>query len=162
MHESDRGSIAFGVVLIVVGVLFFIGRATNLSGSIWLMGLGALFMLGYFTWRSYGLLIPGCILLGLGLGEAFLNASDLGLGLGFIAIFVIDSLVYRQGAGRKSGARISHWWPLIPGVIIAGDSVGEAISDPIQRLIADWWPLALVLIGVMILFGQMSRSRTSN
>ena len=86
----------------------------------------------------------GCILAGLGLGE-LIGWSSLGLGLGFIAIFVIDLLVRGK----------SHWWPLIPGVIITLDALGDranVVIAPLRGLVANWWPLLLIAIGLLLLF----------
>lgn len=150
MNQIQRNQLVPGLILIVLGVLFLLRDQINLSGGIVLLALGAIFLIGYFTSCGYGLLIPGCILAGLGLGE-MLNSSSLGLGLGFIAIFGIDTLVR---------GRMSHWWPLIPGVIITADA---ALSNDnpafaaIRNVVADWWPLLLVLLGVLILLQSMSR-----
>ena len=56
--------------------------------------------------------------------------------------------------------RASHWWPLIPGVIIAGNAfvdTNRAFFRPIQTAISDWWPLLLVVLGVLILFRGTGR-----
>lgn len=145
MSRSQRNQMLPGLILIGLGVVFLVARTTNLGGWIVLAGLGAIFIAAYLSTRSYGLLIPGCILLGLGVGEA-LQASSLGLGLGFIAIFAVDSIV----RGRSS-----HWWPLIPGVIIAGDAALDANIagiGSVRQLAVDWWPVLLILLGVLILF----------
>ena len=150
MNSARRNQMLPGLILIALGVLFLLSRNLNLGGSIWLIGVGAIFLLAYFTSRSYGWLIPGCILVGLGVGDA-LGMSDLGLGLGFIAIFAVDTLVR---------GRASHWWPLIPGVIIAGNAfvdTNRAFFRPIQTAISDWWPLLLVVLGVLILFRGTGR-----
>ena len=130
-----------GLILIALGVLFLVGR---LSGVIVLGGLGAIFIVAYLTTRKYGWLIPGCILAGLGLGE-LLGWSSLGLGLGFIGIFVIDLIMRGK----------SHWWPLIPGVIITLDALGDranVVIAPLRGLVASGWPLLLIAIGLLLLF----------
>jgi hypothetical protein len=97
------------------------------------------------------LVIPGCILLGLGLGSvggsSISSVSEdtfvlLGLGVGFIAIWVIP-LVYE---GK------SIWWPLIPGAILIVVGLAEG-SESIEKLLEVGWPLILVLIGLLILAG---------
>jgi len=150
MNQIQRNQLIPGLILIGLGVLFLLRDRIDLSGGVVLAGLGAIFLVGYFTSRNYGLLIPGCILAGLGLGE-MLNNSSLGLGLGFIAIFGIDTI---------ARGKISAWWPLIPGVIIAANAAFSS-DDPsfaaIRNVVSDWWPLLLVLLGVLILFQGLSR-----
>ena len=114
--------------------------------------IGALFVAGYFYSRNTGLLIPGCILLGLGSGAildarfAAIHSTQFGLGLGFLAIYVI-ALAYE---------RRSHWWPLIPGSILV--LVGLSIREEVFRYIfSQGWPLILVVIGVVILVGGLAK-----
>jgi len=140
----QRNQTVLGLILVGLGVLFLVARNTNLGGWIFLAGIGAIFLVAYVTTRNYGMLIPGCILLGLGAGEGLGN-SGLGLGLGFIGIFVVDSVVR---------GRMSHWWPLIPGLVISLSEAGSLTIPGLGTLgsvVNDWWPLALVLIGVLIL-----------
>lgn len=141
MDRSNVNRMLPGLILIALGVLFLVGR---LSGVIVLGGLGAIFIVAYLITRKYGWLIPGCILAGLGLGE-LLGWSSLGLGLGFIGIFVIDLIVRGK----------SHWWPLIPGVIITLDALGDranVVIAPLRGFITSWWPLLLIAIGLLLLF----------
>lgn len=68
--------------------------------------------------------------------------EQLGLGVGFVAIYVID-LVYTGS---------SSWWPLIPGgiLIIIGLSEGSATFE---RLFSVGWPLIIVFVGLLLLAG---------
>src|SRR3970040_2162542 len=116
MINMKQGRGAAGAVLIVVGLILLASQfVKGFADHIWTLLIGGLFVAGYFYRRAYGLLIPGCILLGIGLGNLgegsilqFGDFDSIALGLGFLAIFVIDTL-YR---GR------SHWWPLIPGGVL--------------------------------------------
>jgi len=151
---TKNGSAVAGLILIALGVVFLIGQRVDLGGAFWLICIGTVFVVAYLGTRSYGLLIPGGILLGLGTGE-WLDHSQLGLGLGFISIFVIDCLVYRAGAA--TGAKLSHWWPLIPGVIIV---IGPLLQEfrGIRRIVRQWWPLVLIGIGIYVLLqGRKSK-----
>lgn len=119
-----------------------------------LLLLGLLFLVAYAVTRSFGLLIPGCILAGLGIGILVGRAPMredvsvlIGLGLGFIAIYVIQLVV----AGR------SHWWPLVPGGLLALAGVAEAIPQG-QVMIERGWPLVLILIGLAVLATQFRSS----
>jgi hypothetical protein len=117
--------------------------------------VGGAFLVWYFYRRRYGLLIPACILLGLGLGEVgdwsgvdFHDFSAAGLGVGFIAIYVIDRL-YRGS---------SPWWPLIPGGILLVRSLVSRNSG-VHRYIEVGWPLVLVIVGLLVLAGAFGRRR---
>ena len=78
----------------------------------------------------------------------FQDFEKVGLGMGFGAIYVIDRL-YR---GK------THWWPLIPAIVLIGSEL-IAGSRQLERVISRGWPLALVVVGVLILLGVFSRSR---
>jgi hypothetical protein len=155
MNETDNGyrerRRRMGAILIVVGFLLFALQITRGPASVIVfLVFGGAFIAGYFRNRSYGLLVPGCLLLGLALSALgkrssidFHDFDSFGLGLGFVAIFIIDTL-YR---GR------SHWWPLIPGGALLITSVADSRT---MRVIVQGWPLLLVVIGASIFF----RSRT--
>lgn len=159
MDEQTRGQMTAGAILIVLGLgLFALQFMKGIGEAVILFFIGAVFVAAYFYRRAYGLLIPGCILLGLGLGSvgeqsafALGDFGLIGLGIGFVAIYVID-LIYRGG---------THWWPLIPGLSLI--VVGFAQSNAnLMRLLAVGWPLILVLVGLLILagaFGLTGRKR---
>lgn len=161
MNPENRGRVIAGAVLILLGVAFFAMQFFGELGSSAILFLaGVAFIGGYFYTRAYGLLIPGCILAGLALGQlaergglfSFSGLSSVGLGVGFIAIFLID-LVY-TGSWR--------WWPLIPGGILVLTGLATA-NATLQILIERGWPLILVAIGLIILagaFGLTSRRNT--
>jgi len=147
---TKRQQLATGSILILLGVGFIaLQFVEGFGGAAVLFLIGAACIAAYLFWNAYGWLIAGGILMGIGLdsigesaGLAFGDLSPLGLGLGFVSIYVID-LVYR---GRTS------WWPLIPGgvLILSGLASG---NDVFQRLLSIGWPLVLVFIGLLLLAG---------
>lgn len=149
MTGGRQGRVAAGLTLIIVGlILFFFLRQQALEPGVILLVIGAVLLAAYFFGRRRGFLVPGAIMAGLGSGLVFedsllrfADAAELGLGLGFVAIFVIAFLV----EGRR------HWWPLVPGVflVLAGLPWTEDWID----YLFDNWPLILVLVGVLLLLG---------
>lgn len=164
MTTENRGRVIAGAILILLGVTFF---AMNFLGGLGLaafvFALGAVFLAAYFVTRVYGFLIPGCILLGVGLGllpEAGVSFAfgalasgfgSLGLGVGFVSIFVIDWLY--SGNFR--------WWPLIPGGILILVGLARA-SEVFQILLSTGWPLILVVVGLIILAGAFGLTGKRN
>lgn len=145
--NANRARLIPGLILIVLGVAFLLGQYFEFGPALLLLLLGLAFLIPYALTRSYGLLVPGCILAGIGLGLLFDRAPlgtmitlPIGLGLGFIAIFVLQLVIARQ----------SHWWPLIPGGILILVGIAEGVPQA-QMLIEKGWPLILVLIGLLIL-----------
>jgi hypothetical protein len=139
------------IALIIVGaVLFALQFSRGPSEVIVFLVVGAVLLALYFQRKHYGLLVPGCILLGLGLGtlgdRAGIDLDNFGLGLGFLAIYIIDTMV----RGR------THWWPLIPGVVLLLSSVSDS---PALKVITRGWPLILVLVGVFLLWRSRGGGR---
>jgi hypothetical protein len=153
IHRDRR--VTTGIVLIVVGTLLYVlNRIQGIGQSTILLVLGSLFLAGYVHRRQYRLLVPAGILLGFGFGSLggntwleFGEPTMLGLGAGFVSIFVIALLVERR----------SHWWPLIPGGVLI--LLGLPDTDQIVRYIFDNWPLILVAVGLIVLLSSLARPR---
>lgn len=149
MSDRKTSQINAGLILIAVGMgLFLIDRVEGIGPEVVMLVIGVAFLIAYFVRKNYGLLVPGCILLGIGIGQVgrgsflgFGESSMLGLGFGFIAIYVIARLYEGK----------TQWWPLIPG----GVMLIMAIPSGHELLEYLWghWQLLLVLIGVLILVG---------
>ena len=77
------------------------------------------------------------------------GSRNLGLGLGFVAIFLIAFLYERK----------SHWWPLIPGTVLI--LLGLRRMEEVFGWLLRNWPLILVIIGVLILLGALRPARKS-
>jgi hypothetical protein len=161
--RNKRAGWVGGLVLILLGVVFLVEQffPGALGGWTFLLGLGLIFLVAYFLGQQYGFLIPGSILTSLGIGVALIEngvisaASEDGvmvtlLGLGFLAIWLVDLLVSR--------ARPMGWWPIIPGGIltlvgIALLSENEAWLDSVGQ----WWPIVFIIVGVWILLERIIR-----
>jgi hypothetical protein len=161
--NGKRGGWVGGVVLILLGVVFLVQQfAPELFGGwMFLLGLGLIFLVAYALSRQYGFLIPGAILTGLGVGVALIETQTLtgegeggvivlALGVGFLAIWLIDLLVSRSRPGG--------WWPLIPGGImtIVGAAILSGNESWLENL-GQWWPVIFIIIGVWILVERYLR-----
>lgn len=149
MSDRKTSQINAGLILIAVGLgLFFIDRVEGIGPEAVMLVIGVAFLIAYFVRKNYGLLVPGCILLGIGIGnvgrESFLGfgeSSLLGLGFGFIAIYVIARLYEGK----------TQWWPLIPGGVMLIMAIPS--GHELVEYLWGHWQLLLVLIGVLILVG---------
>jgi hypothetical protein len=162
-RSGPRDQLVFAAVLILVGVGALVMQVAEQEqvaggGVVALIGIG---LLGAFAYtRAYGYLIPGSIMTGLGIAIAVaevVKATDegeggvivLGLGLGFIGIWVISSI-----------AQLSehHWWPLIPGGILTAIGGALLIGGQAVQLL-DYWGVILVAIGLVVLWQAMRTRR---
>lgn len=153
--STTRAQIIPGLILIVLGVAFLLTQYFDFGPGLFVMLLALVFLIPYVFTRSYGLLIPGCILGGIGVGLAFERALarpdvtvSISLGLGFIAIFVVQWIV----------AGASHWWPLIPGGILVLVGLAEMMPQA-QAMLEKGWSVILIVIGLGILAGQVAWGR---
>lgn len=150
MDDKSRSRVVLGAILIILGVgLFALQFFEGFTEAFYLFLIGGAFTAWYLYRRIYGVLIPGCIMLGLGLGTvgeeallSFKGLEEIGLGVGFVALWVIP-LIYE---GK------SIWWPLIPGAILIIVGLSEG-SEAFDRLLDVGWPLIIVFIGLLLLAG---------
>ncbi len=136
-----------GLALIGLGALVFVTMTTRVGAEVVVAGIGLGFLCFWVATRNYGLLIPGGILTGLGAGIVVESQGGrggtvvIGLGLGFVAIAVIDAL-----AGER---RPGQWWPLIPGGVLT--LVGASNLPGMRAIWPYLVPTALVAIGITLL-----------
>ena len=158
MDQGKKQQLITGLVLIALGGLFYLLQTTeNIGAAAIFLIVGSAFMASYFYTKQYGLLIPACIMLGMGLGQldlfGFRGSKMIGLGAGFVAIYFIALLYERR----------SQWWPLIPGSILM--LVGLRVSTTtILIYLRNNWPLALVALVVVIVISALlgrGRARSS-
>jgi hypothetical protein len=154
-HSGPRDRIVFAVILIAVGIGALALQAAEAKPDLggWVVLIIGLGFLGAFAFiRLYGFLIPGGIMTGLGAGilvaqsiklneEAYGGVIVLGLGLGFLSIWAIGATV------RVAG---HHFWPLIPGGILAAIGVALLIGGQAVGLL-DYWPIVIIGLGVIVL-----------
>jgi hypothetical protein len=154
-------TLAPGLILIALGALFFIVQLTGLGGEAVVAVIGGAFLVAYAFTRQYGFLVPGGIMTGLGLGILWQSHATpdaggvviIGLGVGFLSVYVIDLLV--RGASAL-------WWPIIPGGILT--TIGVLAEVDRVEILAEleWaWPVILIAIGVIVLLTQMRRTGPS-
>ena len=133
--------------------------APQLGG--WVVLLIGLAFLGAFGYtQRYPFLVPAGILSGLGTGIVLseaLSVTDeqsgglvvLGLGLGFLSIWVVGTLIRAAG---------NHIWPTVPGVILT--AVGSALLIGGQAVeVLDYWAVAVVALGVILLVRAWFQAR---
>jgi hypothetical protein len=137
-----------GLLLIAIGSALLLVTTTDLGGEVVVALLGIGFLGAYGLTSAYGFLVPGAILAGLGTGIIVESwggpgeAVPLGLGVGFLAIAVVDRLRGSVGSG--------WWWPLIPGGVltVTAASTLSGLRDLERYLL----PTVLIVTGVLLVF----------
>lgn len=158
MNENAKRSSAFGGGLIALGVgLYFLQFAGGLGRGIFTVLGGGVLVAGYLWSRSLLLLVPGCLLLALGLGSigqrsffALDRTNWIPIGIGLVAVTVITGLYEKK----------PRFWPLLPGglLILLGF---EGAWLRFKELMRGGWPLALVALGAIVVVITLLRQRKS-
>lgn len=153
-RPQNRGGVVGGIILVMLGLALLALQFTDLGGGVVVGAIGIAFLIAYFVYRQYGLLVPGGIMTGLGLGilaqDVNLGLGDgtvvLGLGLGFISISVLDALYTRQLDFARGG-----FWPLIPGGILTVVGITTSVQG-IERYADYIRPFALIAVGAFLIY----------
>ena len=145
-----------GILLIAVGLLLLAGQIIHID-NLFLPALAVIFILASIAQRNPGLMIPGGILMGIGVGSfltenvffAMAEPARGGLFLvslagGFALITVLSTVFTKQ----------SQTWALFPATIIGliGGALligGSAMN--VLALLGQIWPVFLIRGGLMLL-----------
>jgi hypothetical protein len=156
MDREDVARMTPSIVLIVLGVVFLVSRFITVQDWFWLLVIGAIFLVAYWLTRGYSFLVPGAILIGLGTGLFLAGGGGgknwclipLGLGIGFLLIYILDVFY----------SRTSNWWPIIPGglLVAIGLTSLTGFFNLIPYDVWGFWPLILIAIGGWILYEEVS------
>jgi len=157
--RSNRAALTGGIVLIAVGLLALLGQLglpANI-GIFFIPALAVIFLAAGLISRTFGLVIPGGILAGIGLGIALIEGSLAGLNeptrgaiflLAFAAGWLLIALLSRFTADAF------QWWPLIPAGILAalgGLLLAGETGLQVLKVFGYAWPVALVAAGAWII-----------
>ncbi len=157
--RSHRAPLVGGIVLIAIGVLVLLNQLELVGnlGQLFLPALGILFLAWGLATRTFGLVIPGGVLGGIGLGIALIEGPLAGLGepaqggvflLAFAAGWLLISLL------SVFTASAFQWWPLIPAGVLALVGglllIGEAGLSAL-KVLGYAWPVVLIGAGIWLL-----------
>jgi hypothetical protein len=154
---TRRNDMGGGVALVAIGLFLLVARFLDI-GQIFLLLLGGGFLAWGIATRTAGLLIPGGILSGIGLGVLLMEgpfgsvSGDaeggvflLSFALGWFSITALSALFTRD----------TQWWAVIPGTIMALIGTGVLVGGAaltVLEFVGDYWPVALILVGLYLLF----------
>jgi hypothetical protein len=149
-EPANRGPIIGGFIVAGIGLFLLFGQLVSNVGQWIPLFVGLIFLAAFVARREYGFLVPGCIIAGVGAGIVLAEAAPsdlsgatllLSMAAGFLAIWVIGALLRLPE---------NHWWPFIPGGILALVGAMQLADTRVGgglRL----WPLVIVALGVLII-----------
>lgn len=171
MTSSQRTVVAGGLVLILIGTLLLLGQlipglwswVNELSWPLIIVGAGALLLIvGVFT-DTPGMAVPAFIVSGVGCLLFWQNRTGnwaswayvWTLIPGFVGIgTIVAGLWQRKGSEVRGGL----WLVLISAILFAvfGSFLGGLFGADLG-LLGRWWPVLLILVGVLSLIDRLSR-----
>ena len=168
--SEQRNRRVAGAALVGIGLLVLAGKVvpTDALDLLFAPALASIFLLWGVAARQVGLLIPGGIIAGVGLGALVAAGPLRGAGEEVAGGAFFLCLALGWAAIAPLSARFAdraHRWPLIVGGLLAAFGgallAGEAARDrlaPLGRVMAaavrlagDLWPLGLIAVGASLL-----------
>jgi hypothetical protein len=159
--KGKRSELIGGLLLIGFGLMALLAQFIDFSDVFGLLVLPAIavaFLAAGLLARNPGFIIPGGIIGGIGLGVIMIEGPLSGLGgeaeggvfmLSFAAGWALITVLTAVFTSE------THWWPLIPGGIMAliggGLLFGGAFMGALE-LLGNIWPLFLILGGLYLIY----------
>jgi hypothetical protein len=167
---ESRNHVVGGIALIVLGLIALLAQFSDFGETLGLLivpALGAIFLLWGILTRQSGLLIPGGILSGIGIGILLIAGPFdsvtgdtsggifmLSFAFGWFLIPVLSTIFTRD----------NHWWALIPGGIMAligGGLLFGGAALTVLEYVGEFWPVFLILAGLYLILRRSRDKRAS-
>ena len=168
MDKGRRSALAGGIILILLGLLFLAGQLgllswpSELTWPLILVGIGAaMLIIGLLTGEP-GMAVPACVIAGIGGILYWQNSTGRWetwayvwtLIPGFVGIGTILTGLFEWKWETIRGGL----WMLVISAILFG--VFSSIFAPMfggTTVIGQWWPLLLILLGILTLLEAVTR-----
>jgi hypothetical protein len=145
-----RDPLVGGLVLVIIGIVLLAAQFTPDFAQYVVLVIGLILLAIFVANRSYGALVGGAIVTGVGVGVVLATIYEgdvaaaavlMSMGTGFLAIWVVSYLL---------SMKERHFWPVIPGAILFFIGGGIAVDENATDWIA-YWPVVLIVIGVVVM-----------
>jgi hypothetical protein len=164
MARSSSSQITVGALLLVAGGILLATRFVAIDAApAWMLGIGCALALTAILRRHYPTLVGGMVLLGLGAGMVLGDRGVAGVRMGSwvvtglaVGLIVLWAIALLLKLGRSP-------WPLITGAVLLAIVGMRYLRDftllppAVVVAVRTWWPAALVVIGIILLFRGLRR-----
>jgi len=162
--KNKRPNLLGGLILVLVGVLALVANFLgNTPYTLWFLPLlGIIFLASGIIAGKRGLLIPGGILLGIGVGTLLVAhyltppSEEMQGGIFMLAFaggWVLITLLSLVVKDAEDQTRVM-WWPLIPGGIIGAIGAALLLGEKGQvalEYFGKGWPVILIAGGLYLI-----------
>jgi hypothetical protein len=158
-NTDTKGALTAGIILVTIGLGLLIFNTFDI-GMYFPLALGLVFLIAGIVTRNAGLLIPGGIIGGVGLGTIstvngwFFPTNSVESGGVFLLFFALGWFLITLLS--KLFTSDTQTWSMIPGsvmVVIGGLVLMGERGTNILMMMGKYWPVVLVVIGASILIG---------
>ena len=174
MSSSQRSALVGGIILILLGVIFLVSQVAPglwswvdaFSWPLFVVGAGVLLLIIGVLTNTPGMAVPACIVGGIGLLLYWQNqtgnweswAYAWALIPGFVGVGTILMGLWQ---GRWADVRGGIWLVAISAIlfVVFGSFMGGLFGGNLG-IIAKWWPLALIALGILSLVDYVAKRRT--
>ncbi len=164
MEGRSKSAIVVGAILIALGVFFLVtrfvpGMVATFSWPLIIIGVGALFLVIALAAWTPGLMVPACVIGGIGgilywqnqtgAWDTWAYAWALIPAFSGIGVFLNETMEGRPLKGIVDGG-----WPVLVGLLLFflfGSFLGRL------PWLGPWWAVVLIVIGVLVLLRPLVR-----
>jgi hypothetical protein len=157
VFSKPSSALVAGGVLLSIGLFSLVGQFVDLD-SAGVFVLSAIFLAWGLLARKTGLVIPGGILAGVGLGTvltngAFSNTDGMVEGGIFLLSLAAGFVIVSLASIFTSANRKMVTWPFIPASILAVVGAAEIASPSLDTLlqVAKYSPVILIVVGLYLI-----------
>lgn len=156
-QRRSRDTVVGGMVLVIVGTFLLAMQVVPDIGPYVVIAIGLGLLALFAVSRSYGALVAGSVVSGVGAGIVLTTlysgmggaAMVLAIGSGFLLIWLLSYALQLKER---------HFWPLIPAAILG--SIGVALLVEAVDLLT-YWPVLLIGFGVLLMLLAFLRRETA-
>ena len=161
-NERGRGFPWLGVLLVLLGVgllIRYLVPAISV-GTLILLALGLAFIASWLIGRSWFAMVPGSLLLALGITELLEDLALFGPagedvpGLGSAALAIAFVVIWLGAMARGRRWNLALWGAALFGLLAAVQLSGRIIGLPQLEAL---WPVVIIIIGVVLLMNARRR-----
>lgn len=160
--SRGRGFPWLGVLLVLIGIALLIGYfIPGLSaGTLILLAIAAAFLAAWLIGGAWPAMVPGLLVLALGVAELIEDMALLGpagedvAGLWSVALAVAFLAIWLIGLTRSRRSMWPLWGAGIFGLIGVAQLSGRLIDIPTLGAL---WPVLIIVVGVLLLLNARRR-----
>ncbi len=148
-----------GIVLIVIGIALLVAQASPELGRYVVLVIGLGLVALFLVTRSYGALIGGSIVTGVGVGIVAAETYSGTLAGAAFLLSLAGGFLFIWLASYLFNLPERHPWPLIPGAILGSIGLVTWIGGDAANL-ASYWPVILIVLGFVLIAAAYFRRET--